>query len=290
MNKFWVHAALFTVALLYGGNYSIAKFAMPEYINPFGFIAIRVLVSTILFWIIHHFISDEKIISKSDYIRLFFSGLFGVAINQIMFFKGLSLTTPINASIIMTISPVVVVVGAYLAGNERLSLRKIIGLLVGATGAYLLITKDGAEFSNQNFVGNLFIFINACSYATYLIIVKKLLLKYQSFTVIKWVFLFGGIMAIPFGIPNLMAIDWLSLPMVAWSSILYVIIGVTFLAYLLNSWGLKFVNSSVVSIYIYLQPAIATTIAILLKSDTFEVNYLFYALLIMSSVYLVSKK
>ncbi|MDH5367129.1 MAG: DMT family transporter [Cyclobacteriaceae bacterium] len=290
MNKFWVHTALFTVALLYGGNYSIAKFAMPEYISPFGFIAIRIIVSTILFWIIHHFSSKEKIVSKADYIRLFFSGLFGVAINQLMFFKGLSLTTPINASIIMTLSPVVVVVGAYIAGNEKLSIWKIMGLLIGATGAYLLITKDGVSFSNQNFVGNLFIFVNACSYATYLIVVKKLMLKYQSFTVVKWVFLFGGIIAIPFGIVDLMNVNWLSLPTVAWTSILYVIIGVTFLAYLLNTWGLKFVNASVVGIYIYLQPAIATGIAILLKSDTFEINYLFYAFLIMISVFLVSKK
>lgn len=290
MNKFRVHAALFTVALLYGANYTIAKYAMPEYVGAFGFIAIRVIVTTALFWLVHHFVSKERIKSKRDYLRLIVCGLFGVAINQLMFFKGLSLTTPINASIIMTINPVVVVVGAYLVGSERLTPQKIIGLLFGAIGAYLLITKDGADFSNQHFLGNLFVFINACSYATYLIAVKPLMNKYDSLTIIKWVFLFGGIIATPFGISELLLIKWASLPSIAWLSIVYVVIGTTFLAYLLNAWGLKFVNSSVVGIYIYLQPVLATTIAILLKSDTFEINYLIYALLIMFGVFLVSRK
>ena len=290
MNKLWVHAALFTVALLYGANYTIAKYAMPEYIGAFGFISIRVFFTTILFWIIHRFISTEKIQSKNDYLRLFFSGIFGVAINQLMFFKGLSLTTPINASIIMTINPVIVVVGAYFFNSERITYKKVVGLLLGLTGAYLLITKEGAGFSNQYFTGNLFIFFNACSYATYLIIVKKLMLKYESLTIIKWVFLFGGIIAVPFGIPDLLEVQWTEMPTIAWFSIVYVVLGVTFLAYLLNAWGLKFVNSSVVSIYIYLQPVIATSFAVILKSDVFELSYLLYALLIMMSVYLVSKK
>lgn len=290
MNKFWVHAALFTVALLYGANYTIAKYAMPEHIGAFGFIAIRIIITTALFWLLHGFLSNEKIESKSDYLRLMLSGLFGVAINQLMFFKGLSLTTPINASIIMTINPAVVVLGTYLVGSERLSIQKIVGLLFGAAGAYLLITKDGANFNNQYFVGNLFVFVNACSYATYLVIVKKLMLKYDSLTIVKWIFLFGGIIAIPFGIPELLAVKWTSLPSIAWFSIAYVVIGTTFLAYLLNAWGLKFVNSSVVGIYIYLQPVLATTIAILLKSDTFEIVYLAYALLIMLGVFLVSSK
>lgn len=290
MNKFWVHAALFTVALLYGANYTIAKYAMPEYIGAFGFIAVRVIITTGLFWLIHRFVSNEKIESKKDYFRLMLSGLFGVAINQLMFFKGLSLTTPINASIIMTINPAVVVLGAYFVGSERLTWTKIVGLAFGAIGAYLLITKDGADFNNQYFVGNLFVFINACSYATYLIVVKELMSKYDSLTIIKWVFLFGGILAVPFGIPDLLEVQWTLLPKIAWLSMAYVVVGTTFLAYLLNAWGLKFVNSSVVGIYIYLQPVLATSVAILLKSDTFEISYLVYALLIMFGVFLVSRK
>lgn len=281
---------LFIVALLYGANYTIAKYAMPEYVGAFGFIAIRVICTTILFWVLHQIIDGEKITSKRDYWRLAFSGLFGVALNQLFFFKGLSLTTPINASIIMTINPVVVVVGAYFVGNENLSIKKIIGLVFGLTGAYLLITKDGASFDNDYFLGNLFVFLNACFYAAYLIIVKKLMLKYHSLTVIKWVFLFGGLIAVPVGFPELLKVDWVNLPKVAWLSIIYVVIGVTFFAYLLNAWALKFVNSSVVGVYIYLQPVLATTVAILLKSDTFEFNYLIYASLIMVSVYLVSMR
>lgn len=207
-----------------------------------------------------------------------------------MFFKGLSLTTPINASIIMTVNPIVVVVAAYFMGAERITKNKVIGLILGAIGAYLLVTKDGASFNNAYFVGNTLVFLNACSYAMYLVLIKKMMMKYDSLTVVKWVFLFGGLMAIPFGIPELYKVQWEQLPQIAWFSIVYVVIGVTFLAYLLNAWGLKFVNSSVVGIYIYLQPVLATFVAIILKSDKLELRDVLFSILIMSGVYLVSKK
>lgn len=289
-SRLWVHVALFTVALIYGANYTIAKYAMPDYIGAFGFIAVRVIVTTILFWILHQFLSKERVESKRDYLRLILCGLFGITINQLLFFKGLSLTTPINASIIMTVNPIAVVIAAYLLGQEAITRNKVLGLALGAIGAYLLITKDGASFSNQNFLGNGMVFINACSYAVYLVLVKKMMMKYESLTVVKWVFLFGGLMAIPFGIPDLYVVEWAKIPPFAWWSIVYVVLGTTFFAYLLNAWGLKFVNSSVVGIYIYLQPVLATFVAMILKSDKLELRDILFSLLIMSGVYLVSKK
>lgn len=289
-SRLWVHVALFTVALIYGANYTIAKYAMPDYIGAFGFIAVRVIITTILFWILHQFLSKERVESKRDYLRLILCGLFGITINQLLFFKGLSLTTPINASIIMTVNPIAVVIAAYLLGQEAITRNKVLGLALGAIGAYLLITKDGTSFSNQNFLGNGMVFLNACSYAVYLVLVKKMMMKYESLTVVKWVFLFGGIMAIPFGIPDLYLVEWALMPPFAWWSIVYVVLGTTFFAYLLNAWGLKFVNSSVVGIYIYLQPVLATFVAMILKSDKLELRDILFSLLIMSGVYLVSKK
>ena len=264
--------------------------AMPEHVGAFGFIAIRVFCATILFWVFHHFFSKEKIESKRDYLQLLLCGLFGVAFNQLMFFKGLSLTTPINASIIMTVNPIAVVIAAFFLRQEKITKNKVIGLALGAVGAYLLITKEGAGFNNRYFLGNSLVFLNACSYALYLVLVKKMMMKYQSLTVVKWVFLFGGLIAFPIGIPDLFAIHWSQLPSIAWFSIVYVIIGTTFIAYLLNAWGLKFVNSSVVGIYIYLQPVLATLIAVLIQSDVLELKDIIFSLLIMTGVYLVSKK
>ena len=119
-SKLSVHLALFTVALLYGANYSIAKIAMPEYIGPFGFIVLRVTISGLIFWAYHHIAVKEIVSSKSDMARLILSGVFGVAANQLAFFKGLSMTTPINASIIMTVNPIIVVTLAYLTKQEKI--------------------------------------------------------------------------------------------------------------------------------------------------------------------------
>jgi len=289
-SKFSVHLALFTVALLYGANYSIAKIAMPEYVGPFGFIVIRVAVSGIVFWVYHHLVVKEKVTSKADMMRLALCGVFGVAANQLAFFKGLSLTTPINASIIMTVNPIIVVTLAYFTKQEKITLKKIAGILIAGVSVYFFLTKDGSSFNDDHFLGDFLILINASSYGIYLILAKPLLVKYNPMTVVKWMFLFGGIIVIPFGWSEVMAIEWSMLPLNIWIIIGYVVIGVTVLAYFLNAWGLQYVNSSVISIYIYLQPILATSVATLLGSDSLTWLDAGYATLIMSGVYLVSRK
>lgn len=288
-NKILIHAVLFFVTFIYGANYTIAKFALPEYISPFGFIALRVLGALSVFWLIHQIKTDEKV-EKKDYLLLAACGLFGVAINQMSFFYGLSMTEPINAAIIMTISPIMVFVVAFLMGLEKPKPLKIIGFLLGALGAYLLITRDGVSWESGTFVGNLFILINATSYAIYLVLVKPLMRKYKPLTVIKWVFLFGGIIAIPAGIEQLINVPWESLPGKAVFSLVYVVIGTTILAYLLNAWALSYVESSVVGVYMYLQPVLAAVVAVSLNEDTLELREVLYSLIIMLGVYLVSKK
>ncbi len=284
-----VHAALFLVSLIYGANYSIAKIALPEYLEPFGFIILRIGLATILFWLFSKTSVAEKV-EKKDFLLLVASAFFGVAVNQMLFFKGLSLTNPINASVIMTASPIMVMLTAYVLGKERLTINKIIGVLIGAIGAYLLLTKDGVSLSHGTFLGDLFILLNGTSYAIYLVIVKPLMAKYRPITVIKWIFLFGFVFAFPFGIDQLSEVNWRVITPVAWLSIAYVILAATFLVYLLNVWSLKFVNSSVVGIYIYLQPMISTLIAVSFRGDRLDLMTVAYSLLIMVGVYLVSKK
>jgi drug/metabolite transporter (DMT)-like permease len=289
-SKLSVHLALFTVALLYGANYSIAKIAMPEYVSPFGFIVMRVTISGLIFWAYHHFAIKEKVTSKADMFRLVLCGVFGVAANQLAFFKGLSMTTPINASIIMTVNPIIVVTLAYLTKQEKITYKKIIGILIAGISAYFFLTKDGSSFNDDHFLGDFLILVNASSYGIYLILAKPLLRKYNPITVVKWMFLFGGIIVIPFGWSEVMAVEWSALPLNIWIIIGYVVLGVTVLAYFLNAWGLQYVDSSVISIYIYLQPILATTVATLLGSDLLTWTDAGFALLIMSGVYLVSRK
>jgi len=287
--KLKIHAVLLFVTLIYGANYTVAKIAMPDYLEPFGFILLRVTCATILFWAFSFGVGSEKI-KKRDLGMFFLCGLFGVAINQMLFFKGLNLTTPINASVIMTTSPIFVLLTAYVLGKERLTFLKILGVAIGATGAYMLITKDGISLEYEGFLGDLLVLINGASYAVYLVIVKPMMAKYRASTVIKWVFFCGWLIIIPFGYEELIIASWSSFPDYVWYSIAFVIVGATFTVYLLNVWSLKFVNSSVVGIYMYLQPVFATFIAILARGDELDWLTAAYSLIIMLGVYLVSRK
>ncbi len=287
-SKLKIHSALLAVGLLYGANYTIAKILTPHFIGPYGVILLRVFFGGLLFWAIGLFSRSEKIVYKRDYLKLAGLSLLGVAINQLTFFKGLSITTPIMASVLMTSSPIIVLIAAYLILKEKVSKVKVFGIALGATGAILLIGIDGFEFTSTTFLGNFLIVVNAASFSVYLVLVKPLLIRYKPFTIIKWIFFFGFFFVFPFGIGELLAVDWQMMPQDAWFSLLYVIIGATFLVYLLNNWALQFVSPSLVGYYIYVQPVFSTLIAISFRGDNIRLDELLYSLLIFVGVYFVS--
>lgn len=284
------HIALFLVALIYGANYSIAKIVLDdEYIQPLGFVLMRVLSGVILFWLSHLLFVREKV-ERKDFILLFLCGIFGVAINQMLFFIGLKYTTPINASLIMTTTPILVLLISAFIIKEKITFQKMIGIALGALGAIILIAY-GKEFSFQQnqFFGDLMIFINAVSYGIYLVFVKKLMMKYHPITVIKWVFTFGFIFVFPLGIDDLMEVQWSSFSPLVWWAVFYVLLAVTFLTYLLNGFALKIVNPSIVGIYIYLQPLLATSIALMMMKDELTLIKVIAGIFIFLGVYLVSR-
>ena len=261
---------------------------MPDYIGPSGFILLRVLGGSILFFLTFYFFIKEKVL-KADRIRLIFCGLFGVAINQLFFFEGLNLTTPINAAIIMTTSPILVIVFSALIIKEKITFRKVIGIILGISGAATLILKSGnISIENDFFLGNILIFINATSYSIYLVLVKGLMTRYHPITVMFYVFSFGLIFVLPFGISELNSINLNTFTTSIYLKVAFVVICTTFIAYLFNAFALKSLNPSVVSIYIYLQPVLASLIAILLKSDSLDIIKIISCLFIFSAVFLVS--
>lgn len=286
--KILPHIALFAVNLIYALNYSIAKDVMPDYIGPSGFILLRVIGGSFLFFLTYIFFIKEKV-NSSDLVRLIFCGLFGVAINQLFFFEGLNLTTPINAAIIMTVSPILVIVFSAIIIKEKITIRKIFGIFLGLTGAATLILKSGAiSLNNDYFVGNFLVFVNATSYSIYLVIVKGLMTKYNPITVMFYVFSFGLIFVFPFGISELSNVSLEIFTLEIFLKVGFVVICTTFLAYLFNAFALKSLNPSVVSIYIYLQPVLATVIAIILKSDSLDLVKIISSVFIFSAVFLVS--
>ena len=282
------HLAILGANVIYGINYSIAKDVMPEYILPFGFIFCRVLGALLLFFAIGSFIREK--VERKDLLKLAVCGFFGVAANQLMFFYGLNQTNPINAGIIMTSNPILVLIASAIILKTRITANKILGIALGIAGALIiLLFKKGFAFGSDTIVGDAFIFLNALSYGVYLVLVKPLMGKYKPITVIKWVFTFGFIYVIPFGFTQFNEIEWSSFETDIWSKFLFVIIGTTFLAYLFNIYGLKRLSPSTVSTYIYLQPVIAAFFAISVGKDSFTWIKLIAAILIFSGVYLVSK-
>ncbi len=276
--------------MIYGLNYSIAKDVMPGYIEPLGFIFVRAIGATVLFWLVSLFYPWEKI-KRKDLGRLILSGFFGVALNQMLFFKGLNSTTPINAAIMMTINPIMVLALSAIFLKEKLKLSRIIGIGLGIIGALFLITK-GAQtldvFDSDSSIGNILVLLNAASYAMYLTVVKPLMKSYKPITVIKWVFLFGFLMVIPFGFSQFQSVNWQSMPSFIVWEVMFVVVCTTFLAYLLNVYALKLVTSTTVSFYIYLQPLVAAIAAIALGKDELTLTLIISASILFLGVYLVS--
>ena len=287
------HLALFGANLIYGINYSVAKDVMPDYIQPLGFIFVRVAGALLMFWLLSFVIKQNEVPAKKDLLRLFFCGVFGVAVNQMLFFVGLSQTNPINAAIIMTTNPILVLIIASFVLKERISWLKSIGIGLGLAGALTLILfRNGLsnlDFGSGTLSGDLLVFMNATSYGIYLVLVKPIMSKYAPLTVIKYVFLFGFMIVIPFGWNQFTAIEWSTMPTMIWGETAFVVIGTTFFAYLLNIFALKKVSPSIVSIYIYSQPLMAGIVAIALGKDAIDTVKIVATVLIFSGVYLVSK-
>lgn len=288
--RYFALIAATLVSIIYGVTFTIAKDVMPLYILPYGFIVLRVGGSVILFWLIWLFVPKEKI-DRKDFPRIIAAAFFGVAFNMLTFFKGLSLTSPISAAVLMVSTPIIVLILSAIIMKERMLKRKVFGIVLGLVGTAFLILygKSVGNASNAN-LGNLLVFANAVSYGFYLIVVKKLMDKYSAFTFVKWIYLFGFIMVLPFGYNELQAVEFSAIPVnIAWK-IVFIVVVSTFLTYLLNLLSMKELKPTTVAVFIYLQPVFATIFAIGLGKDELNLVKIGAAILIFSGVFLVTQK
>jgi drug/metabolite transporter (DMT)-like permease len=283
--------AVSIATLIYGINYTIAKEVMPFYVKPFGFILIRVVGATTIFWILGLFIKSEKI-DKEDYKKILLASFFGVGLNMLSFFKGLSLTTPISASVMMVTSPILVLIFSSLLIRKAIGKQRILGVIIGLIGTVLLITYGNAtnsESTNSNW-GNFLVFVNAASYGLYLVFSKHLIGKYNPIVFVKWLYLFGLIFTIPFGYSELTEVVWQKIPSNIYWNIGYVVVFTSCVTYLFNLYGLSKLKPTTVSVFIYLQPVIATIYALIVGSDSLNLIKIGATVLIFSGVYLVTKQ
>ena len=284
------------VSIIYGVTFTIAKDVMPKYVDAYGFILMRVGGSTILFWLVwgcsrmSAAVREEKM-DRADFPRIIWAAFFGVALNMLSFFKGLSLTSPISASVIMVSTPMIVLVLSAIIIKERMRKRMVFGIVLGLIGtAFLILYGKSVGNAPNASLGNFLVFVNATSYGLYLVMVKKLMDKYNAFTFVKWIYLIGFIMVLPFGWGEFQAVNWSLMPTDMYWKIGFVVVFSTFLTYLLNLLSMRELKPTTVAVFVYLQPVFATVFAISLGKDELTLVKIVSAILIFTGVYLVTQK
>lgn len=277
--------------VIYGINHTVAKGVMPVHVQPFGFIFLRVGGAAILFWLIS-ILGPKQKIEKRDWGRLFVCSLLGMSINMLSFFKGLQLSTPINSAVLVTITPIIVVVISALFLREKITLNKGLGIAMGFVGALGLILF-GAEIRQDapNIpLGNSLFILNATAYGAYLVVVKKLIEKYHPFTLMKWLFSIAFIVNLPITLPEVLEIEWSTMPLWAYGSVAFVVIGTTFLTYLFNIFALTELKASSVGAFVYMQPLVGILFALLSHKDHLTLIKILAMAFVLVGVYLASKK
>lgn len=286
------HTALLFTNIFFAINISAVKHLTNNHlVQAFGLNVVRIGISALLFWVMYLVKPVSIKIEKQDRMRLFLCALAGIAINQLLFIKGLSLTYPIHASLLLLITPILIVIIAAWVLKEKLGFLKLTGLALGILGALVLIVAKGSSGDAADvLLGDLFIIINAISYTIYFIIVKPLMVKYNAVVILRWVFTIGLLLVLPFGWVEFMQIPWQSYTAIDITSMALIVVTGTFLAYLFNLYGIKILGASVAGFYIYTQPVFAALIAMLFLHEQLEMYKIVAALLIFTGVYLANKQ
>ena len=276
---------------IYALNHTIAKGVMPHHVQPFGFIIFRVGGAALLFWIISLFGPKERI-EKKDYPRMLICALLGMGINMLVFFKGLSLSTPINSAVLVTTTPIIVLVLSAVLIKENISRAKIFGIAIGLLGALglILFSSEIRQDAPNIPLGNFLILMNSVFYGSYLIIVRPLLDKYHPFTFMKWLFTLGILICLPFGYQEFAQTDFAHLPQEAIWSIIFVVVGTTFCTYLFNIFALTQLKASTLSAFVYVQPLMGILYATATGKDSLTTLKILAASLVLLGVYLASRK
>lgn len=285
------HVALLTANLIFGLNTPISKTVLGlDAISPYALTMFRMIGAAIIFWCASAFVRKERV-ARKDLVMLFFASLLGIQLNQTMFLIGLSKTSPIDASIVVTLVPILTMIISAMYLKEPITWKKVVGVLIGASGALLLIlsSRSSAGASSGNMVGNMLCLLSAASFATYLTVFKPLIVKYRPVTLMKWMFLYAAVCSIPFGYKEIAFIDYSALTLDNYVRIGYVVLFATFIAYILIPIGQQNLRPTVVSMYNYLQPLVSSVVAVLMGMDIFGWEKALAGVLVFLGVYVVTR-
>ncbi|HWH62422.1 MAG TPA: DMT family transporter [Ginsengibacter sp.] len=290
--KIKAHLGLIGTNLFFATNYSIIKyFTSHRYAGPFGLNVIRIGVSLILFWVLFVFNPDKKRIKKKEIIPLLLCALTAIALNQMLFIKGLSLTFPIHASLLTLITPIMITIIAARILKEKLTTEKMAGLIMGTFGAILLIASREPANPGENIIlGDFLVLLSAMAYTFYFILVKPFMNKYSAIHVMRWVFTFGFFLILPLCTQEFSKITWNIFTLKDWIFLFIITVPGTFLAYIFNAYGIKKLSASIAGAYIYSQPVFAVAIAMIFLKEQLSFYKIVAAALIFAGVFLSNRK
>jgi drug/metabolite transporter (DMT)-like permease len=290
-NKNWKgHGALFAAYLIFGLNTPISKFVLEQgAVSSLALTFYRMAGAALLFWALSLCTKKERV-QPRDLLTLCLAGLLGIFVNNLAFIVGLGLTSPIDASVITTLVPIMTMALAAVLLKEPVTWIKVTGVVVGAAGALLLIFQGTAGGSASGTTGNLLCIVSSVSFAVYLTAFRNLIARYRVVTLMKWMFLFSAVCCVPFCWQDVGAVDYARLPASTWLGIAYVIVLATFVVFFCIPTGQKLLRPTVVSMYNYLQPLVSSLVAVALGMDAFGWTKGAAGLLIFLGVYLVTQK
>lgn len=284
------HVAMLFTSLIFGVNIPLSKNLMPDWMSPLGLTYSRFAFGAMAFWLLSLFLKSEKV-SRKDMGTLFLGSLLGVGLNQAAFISGLQMTSATNASIVITITPILAMIISFFILKEPITFKKAGGVIIGLVGVLSMILTSGVSGAGReaSMIGDLLCVVSSLSYAFFLVLTRGISKRYSSVTIMKWMFLFSALMFLPFGYKDVFtARIFTEGTSAAWSSYVYLLVGATFITYLLIPIAQKQIRPTTIGMYNYLQPLVASFIAIMWGQDIFSWSKPLSAILIFAGVYFVT--
>lgn len=284
------HLSILGAEIIWGLMAPIGKDAMLHGFNGVSVVSFRVVGAALLFWIGSLFAPKEHVPLRDIFVFAL-AALFGVTFNQCLYTIGLSLTSPINASIVTTSMPIFAMILAFFILREPITLKKLGGVVIGCMGAVVLISTSASSADGRvgNILGDLLCLGAQFSFALYLSLFYKIIRRYNVFTINKWMFLWASLYVLPFAKPYLAEVNWSQISLSAWSELAYVVCLGTFFSYLLMMVGQRVLRPTVVSVYNYVQPVVSVSVSVLTGLGVFTIWQGLAMILVFSGVWLVIK-
>ncbi len=300
------HLSMFTACAIWGLMSPLGKDAMTHGIDGITMVSFRVMGGALLFWFTSLFFmlrgrrtadiaevggQCSTAVPLRDKLLFALAAVFGLVCNQCGFTIGLSLTSPVNASIVTTSLPIFAMILSFLILREPVTWLKFGGVAIGCVGAVTLVLTSvhAADSRVGDIRGDLFVLGAQLSYALFLSLFNKLVRRYDIFTVNRWMFLWATVIIWPFAIWHVAAVDWASVPLRTWLETAYVVFFGTFVGYILIVNAQKVLRPTVVSTYNYVQPAVAVTVSVLTGIGVFKPTQALAVLLVFTGVWMVTK-